>query len=411
MREKIICGLDIGSSKVCAVIAGYDTKENKLDILGVGEESCSGLKYGVVVNIDNTYRAITKAVESAEEEADTKVKDVVTNLNGSHISGHMHQGATKIPRSEREITEEDVERVISSARTTVPLSSDMHIIHAIPLDFIVDKQGGVENPIGMEGNHLEVKVMLITGSTAANNNLEKCITKAGLGIRKSVSTVLAPAETVVAEEEKDLGSILVDIGAQTTNIAMFVEGALNHIGELDIGSDFITRDLAHGLKTSFQEAKRIKENVGSVLEENPREKKIEYLGVDGQTKKTASLREINKIIEPRVEDIIDYIHQELADTGKQHMVPGGLILSGGGSQLKGIDKAIERKLEDFPVRMGRPRDLKGKVEKVNAPKYATAVGLMKYVLKTDNLHGYANTAFSGNGGFWQKIINWLEELF
>ncbi len=411
MREKIICGLDIGSSKVCAVIAGYESQDSKIEILGVGEESCSGLKYGVVVNIDNTYRAISKAVEAAEKEADTKVKDVVANLNGSHISGHMHQGATKIPRSEREITQEDVERVISSARTTVPLSSDMHIIHAIPLDFIVDKQGGVENPIGMEGNHLEVKVMLITGSTASKNNLEKCITKAGLGIRETVSTVLAPTEIVVAKEEKDLGSILVDIGAQTTNIALFVEGALNHIGELDIGSDFITRDLAHGLKTSFSEAKRIKESVGSVLGEEMPDKRIEYLGVDGQTKKTASLKTINKIIEPRVEDIIDYIHQELTETGKQYMVPGGIILSGGGAQLKGVDKAIEQKLENFPVRRGRPRNIKGKVEKVNAPKYATAVGLIKYVLKSDNLHGYANTAFSGTEGFWQKIIDWLEELF
>ena len=409
MREKILCGLDVGSSKVCAVIVSYNPQQKGLNIVGVGEEECSGLKHGVVVNIERTNRAITRSIEKAEQDAQVKVKDVFVSMNGYHIEGHRHQGATKIPHSDREITEEDVERVISSARA-VPLSSDRQIIHAIPLDFKVDNQQGVEIPVGMEGNHLEVEVMLITGASAPINNLDKCITRSGLGIRKAISTVLAPAQAVVADEEKELGCLLVDIGAQTINMAVFVEGSLNYISEIDIGSDYITYDLAHGLRTSFKEAKRIKENFGCALCTDSLDKEVEYVGVDGQSKNVATVERINKIIEPRVDDIIDLIGQDITKSGQHQMVPGGIILSGGGAEMKGFDNAISKKLQNFQVRIGRPRSLgSGKVEKVNSPKYATAVGLIEYALHSEASLGMGDMP-SGKG-FWDKIKLWFDEMF
>ncbi|MBN2407238.1 MAG: cell division protein FtsA [Elusimicrobia bacterium] len=410
MREKVICGLDVGSSKVCAVIAGFLPAEKQLNILGVGEERCSGLKHGVVVNIENTCRAISQAVEKAEQEAEVKVKDVIVNINGHHIEGHMHQGATKIPRADREITSEDIERVINSARA-VPLSSDRQIIHAIPLDFKVDNQAGVENPAGMEGSHLEVDVMLITGDCAPMNNLDKCITRSGLGIKRTVSTLLAPTCTVVASEEKELGCILVDIGAQTINMAIFVGGALKYIGEIDMGSDYITYDLAYGLKTSFNEAKRIKEDFGCAVTDNILETEIKYVGVDGQSSHKTTNKEVNKIIEPRVDDIIDLIAEEIASSGHQQMVPSGIILSGGGSELKGLDEAIRRKISNFQVRLGRPRNIKGKEDRANSPKYATAVGLMEYIMNLDKEPWMSDVSHASHGGFWDKLKAWFEEVF
>lgn len=406
MREKILCGLDVGSSKVSAVIAGYNPSQPKLKIMGVSEEECSGLKHGVVVNIENTNRAIARAIEKAEKEAEVKVKDVLLNINGNHIEGHKHQGATKVPHSDREITSEDVERVISSARA-VPLSSDRQIVHAIPLDFKVDNQGGVEDPIGMEGNHLEVEVMLITGDTAPINNLDKCITRTGLGINRIIASVLAPAQSVVADEEKELGCLLVDFGAQTINTAMYIEGVLSFIGEIEIGSDFITYDLAHGLRTSFKEAKRIKESFGCASTKDAIDMEVEYIGVDGQSRRKIMVDEINKIIEPRVDDIIDLIAEQITRSGRQHLIPGGIILSGGGAEMTGIEEAIVRKLENYQVRLGRPRDLEGKVEKVNSPKYATSIGLLEYFIKAEGTHD----TYTGQSGFFEKLKAWFEELF
>jgi len=410
MREKIICGLDVGSSKVCAVIAGYDKNEGQVNIMGLGEESCSGLKHGVVVNIDNTCRAVSRAIEKAEKDAEVKVKDVIVNINGNHIEGHLQQGATKIPRTDREITQEDVERVISSARA-VPLSSDKQIIHALPLDFKVDNQSGVEDPVGMEGNHLEVEVLLVTGESAPINNLDKCVTRAGFGIKNVVASILSPAQAVVAREEKELGCVLVDIGAQTINLAVFIEGKLNYIGEIDIGSDYITYDLAHGLRTSFSEAKRIKESFGCALSENTLEEDIKYVGVDGQSKNSVSSAEVNRIIEPRVEDIIDFIGDEIKKSGQKQMIPGGIILSGGGAELKGISEAINRRLGEHQVRLGRPRDIRGKSEAVNAPKYATAVGVIDYTFRGDRTSGIIESSVVGRGGFWEKLKEWFEEMF
>ncbi|MFW6134367.1 MAG: cell division protein FtsA [Elusimicrobiota bacterium] len=410
MKEKIYCGLDIGSSKISAVIGGVSEEDRKVNILGVGEAQNSGLKHGVVVNIDNTTRAICRAVENAEHDSEVKVKDVIVNVNGHYIEGHMHQGATKIPRSDREITPEDIDRVINSARA-VPLSSDKQIIHAIPLDFKVDNQNGVEDPVGMEGNHLEVDVLLITGDRAPINNLDKCIIRAGLGVNRIVSTILAPAQTVVADEEKELGCVLVDIGAQTINMAIFVEGKISFIGEIDIGADFITYDLAHGLRTSFSEAKRIKETYGCAVNEESLDMEIEYVGVDGQSENVTTIEKVNKIIEPRVEDIVEFIGEEISKSGHKQMVPGGIILSGGGAQLKGIEHAIKKNLINYEVRVGRPRNLKGKVDKVNAPRFSTCVGLIEYIVKTDGITGLRNNATAGKEGFWEKLKVWFDEIF
>ena len=410
VKEKIICGLDVGSGNVCAVIAGFNPQDSNINIMGVGVEDCSGLKHGVVVNIENTSRAIALSIEKAEKEAEVKVKDVLVNINGNHIEGHIQHGATKISRADREITEEDVERVISSARA-VPLPSNKQIIHAIPLDFKVDNQDGVEDPIGMEGNHLEVEIMLITGDIAPINNLDKCIVRAGFGVKKVIVTQLASAEAVVAREEKELGCVLVDIGAQVVNIAIFIEGKINRISEMNLGSDYITYDLAHGLRTSFAEAKRIKESCGSAEAKSLLDTEIKYVGVDGQTKNMTTAGEVNRIICPRLEDIIDIVGEEIAKSQQKHLIPGGIILAGGGSELRGIAETIKSRLGDYSVRLGRPRGIVGKADSVNYARFATAVGLIAYAVRSDKLNAFRDSSVVGRGGFWERIKNWFEDIF
>ncbi len=405
MKEKIICGLDLGSSKACAVIAAHTPGERVLNILGAGVVPCSGLKHGVVVNVDNTYRAITSALERAEEEAEVKVKSVVVNINGNHIDGHIHQGSER-PRAGREITPEDVERAINSAQA-VSLASDRQIIHSIPLDFKIDNRTGVENPVGMEAHHLQATIMLIAGDSAPVNNLKNCITRSGLGIAGAIATILCPAESVVAKEEKELGCVLADIGAQTINIAVFAEGSLNYIGQIDIGSDYITYDLAHGLRTSLQEAKRIKEKFGSAYPDNTLTEDIEYTGVDGQSRNTATTRQINRIIQPRVEEIVEYISDEIKKSERSTLIPGGLILSGGGAELRGMKEMFSGKLPDFPVRLGRPRGIKGKTEMVNSSDFATAIGLIEYALKDEK----TTAVHTAKSSMWSRIKMWFEELF
>ncbi|MDA3792622.1 MAG: cell division protein FtsA [Elusimicrobia bacterium] len=412
MREKILCGLDIGSGSVSAIIAGCDFSEDNLNvnIMGKGEAHCNGLKNGVVVNIKNTYSSICKAVEKAEEEAEVKVKDIIVNINGNHIKGRMHQGSTKIARTENEITEEDVERVINSARTTVPLSSDRNIIHAIPMDFKVDSNSGVQDPVGMDGNHLEVEVMLITGLTAPENNLNKCITRAGLGVEAIIANPLPPAVAVVAEEEKKLGCIMVDIGEETVNIAIFIGGKLNYISEIDTGSAYITHDLAYGLKTSFSEAKRIKEEFGHASQGSSLDREIEYIGVDGHTKRKALNKNIDDIIASRTEEIVEEIASDIERSGKEQYTPGGIILTGGGAKLKGLDEVINRRLSNLQVRIGRPREINGKVDEVNFPEYSMAVGLINYYRRQNSTNGAEGGYRVNKEGIWIRIKRWLEDM-
>ncbi|NLB34644.1 MAG: cell division protein FtsA [Elusimicrobia bacterium] len=410
MKDKYFCGLDVGTSKVCAVIAAFDPVDRQLNILGLGEAVCKGLRKGVVVNIDDTRQAVVEAIEKAEAIAEVKVKDVIINVNGYHIEGHLQQGDTRIPRSDREITEEDVERVINSARA-VPLSSDRQIIHSIPLDFRVDNQSGVVNPVGMEGNHLEVEVLLVTGDSSLINNLDKCIARAGFGIQSKIATILAPAEAVLAPEEKALGCAIIDIGEETVNLAIFIEGQIKYIGHNPIGSNYITTDLAYGLRTSFAEAKRIKEDYGQADKKSALDGEIEYLGVDGQTKYSANSEKIYKIIKPRVNEIVDFIVGEIVKSGYKQLIPGGIILSGGGSQLKGICRTIEERAEGIQVRVGRPRDLKGESDLVSEPKYATAVGMIEYLLRTNASYSFQDLAAVGRGGFFEKLKKWIDEMF
>ncbi len=413
MREKILCGLDVGTSKVRAIIAGCEFNEEKmrLNIMGKGEAPCNGLKNGIVVNIKNTYSAISKAVQEAETEAEVKVKDIIVNINGKYIQGRMHQGSTKIARTENEITEEDVERVINAARTTVPLSSDRNIIHAIPLDFKVDSNSGVQNPVGMDGNHLEVEVMLITGAIAPENNLNKCITRAGLGVEAIIANPLPPAVAVVADEEKKLGCIMVDIGDETVNIAVFVSGNLNYISEIDTGSAYITHDLAYGLKTSFAEAKRIKEEFGHAAPGSSLDKEIKYIGVDGYTKRKALNKNVDDMIASRVEEIVENIASDIERSGKEQYTPSGIILTGGGSKLKGLDEELNRRLKNLQVRIGRPRNIKGKVEEVNSPEYSMVIGLMQYYYRQNSTYGSKGGYRANKESIWNRILAWLEDMF
>jgi cell division protein FtsA len=279
------------------------------------------------------------------------------------------------------------------------------------MDFKVDSNSGVEDPVGMDGNHLEVEVMLITGATAPENNLNKCITRAGLGVEAIIANPLPPAEAVVAREEKKLGCIMVDIGDETVNIAVFVGGKLNYISEIDTGSAYITHDLAYGLKTSFPEAKRIKEEFGHATTGNSLDREIDYIGVDGHTKRKALNQNVDDIIASRAEDIVEEIASDIERSGKEPYTPGGIILTGGGSRLKGLDEVLSRRLKNLQVRIGRPRDIQGKAEEVNSSQYSMVIGLLQYYLHQNRSYGAEGSFRTSKDGMWSRIINWLEEMF
>ncbi len=372
--DTIIVGLDLGTTKVCAIV-GELKDTGQVDIIGIGISPSHGLKKGVVVNIDSTVESVKKAVDEAELMAGVEIQSVYVGISGSHIKGINSRGVVAIKN--KEVGPSDVARVIDAARA-VNIPMDQQILHVLPQEFIIDDQDGIKDPLGMFGVRLEAKVHIITGARTSIQNIEKSCHRAGLHVNDLVLQPLASSRAVLTTEEQDLGAVVVDIGGGTTDVALFLEGSLWHTEVLPIGGNHLTNDIAIGLRTPSSEAEKIKIRYGCALSTLVKhEETLDVPSVGGRPPRLLSRQILSEIIEPRVEELFGMVQQRLKKTGFEDMFASGIVLTGGTALMEGLPEAAERFL-GLPIRRGTPRNIGGLMDVVNSPIYATGVGLVLY---------------------------------
>jgi len=371
--ENIIVGLDIGTTKICAVVG--DVSEDKVDIIGIGTHPSIGLRKGVVVNIEATVESIKKAVEEAELMAGCEISSVYAGIAGGHITGFNSRGIVAIKGSE--VTKLDVERVIDAARA-VAIPMDREVIHVIPQEFIVDDQTGIQNPVGMSGVRLEAKIHIVTGAVTSAHNIVKCVNRSGLDVCDIVLEPLASGEAVLTGEEKDLGTALLDLGGGTSDLAIFFEKNIKHTFVLSLGGNNLTNDIAIGLRASQTDAEKIKKKYGTCIAKNiSAEEMIEVPGMGGRKPRKLPRQILGEILEPRMEEIFTLIKREIYRAGMENVITSGVVLTGGTSLLEGGTEVAES-VFNLPTRLGKPMGIRGLVDVVNNPMYATGVGLVLY---------------------------------
>ena len=372
-KEDLIVGLDIGTTKICAVVA--EPTENGVDVIGIGTHPSRGLRKGVVVDIDATVDSIKHAVEEAELMADCEITSVYAGIAGGHIEGFNSHGIVAV--KDREVTENDVRRVIDAAKA-VAIPMDREVIHVIPQEYIIDDQDGIREPLGMSGVRLEAKIHIVTAAVTSAQNIVKCANKAGLNVMDIVLEPLASAEAVLADDERELGVCLIDIGGGTTDIAVFADGAIKHTCVLGLGGYHVTNDIAVGLRTPFEEAERIKKRFGAASARLlGSDDVITVPSVGGRRPREVSRKILCEIIEPRIDEILTLSRQEIVKAGLEDKIPSGLVLTGGCAALAGIGDLAEEVFE-APVRIGQPWRVGGLQDVVRSPMYATGVGLVLY---------------------------------
>jgi cell division protein FtsA len=376
-KKDFIVGLDIGTTKICCIVGeiAESGPNPQIDIVGIGTAPSTGLRKGVVINIDATVESITKAVEEAELMAGVEISTVYTGIAGGHIKSFNSTGIVAV--KDREITEQDVQRVIDAAKA-VAIPLDREVIHIIPQEYMINGQDGIRDPIGMSGVRLEAKVHIVTGAVSSAQNIIKCANKAGLNVSEICLEPIASSEAVLTQDEKDLGVLLVDIGGGTSDIAIFKDGAVVHTGVLAIGGAHITNDIAVGLRTPQNEAELIKIKYGCALAALVKaDETIEVAGVGGRKPRVLSRRLLAEIIEPRVEEIFSLIQNEVLKAGFSDQLAAGVVITGGATLLEGMPELAEFIFE-MPVKRGLPLNIGGLRDVVNSPKFATGVGLLKY---------------------------------
>jgi len=376
-KKDFIVGLDIGTTKICCVVGEVTDAGggSNIDIVGIGTAPSTGLRKGVVINIDSTVESISKAIEEAELMAGVEISTVYTGIAGGHIKSFNSTGIVAI--KDREVSEQDVQRVIDAAKA-VAIPLDREVIHIIPQEYTINGQDGIRDPIGMSGVRLESKVHIVTGAVSSAQNIIKCANKAGLNVAEICLEPIASAEAVLSSDEKELGVVLVDIGGGTSDIAIFKDGAIVYTGVLAIGGNHVTNDIAVGLRTPQAEAEMIKIKHGCAMSQLVKsDETIEVPGVGGRKARVLSRKLLAEIIEPRVEEIFSLIHQEVAKSGYLEAMTGGVVITGGATLLEGMPELAEFIFE-MPVKRGYPQNIGGLRDVVNSPKFATAVGLLKY---------------------------------
>jgi cell division protein FtsA len=370
---EIVVGLDIGTTKVSAVVGEVDA--DGITILGVGNVPCRGLRKGVVSNIDWTVRSISDAIDAAQTMAGVEIRTVYAGVAGSHIRCQASDGVAAI--SGGEVTRLDVDRVLEGARA-IPVDADRQILHVLPREFMVDNQDGIRDPVGMSGVRLGVKVNLITAATSCVQNVVRCAERCGLTVADVVLEPLASAEAVLSEDEKEIGVAIIDIGGGTTDLLLYVDGGIAHASVIPAGGNNVTADIAAGLRTPMGEAERLKRNFGCALGRMVgEEEEIEVPGVGGHPPRRAARRVLSDIIEPRVEEIFAVVRKRIEDTGMLEQLSAGAVLTGGGVLMEGMTEFAEEIL-GMPVRLGVPVGVRGITQLVAGPQYATGVGLVQY---------------------------------
>ncbi|MGH7294086.1 MAG: cell division protein FtsA [Polyangiaceae bacterium] len=373
-QGEIVVGLDIGTTKVCAVVAEVDASDG-ITILGAGLVPCRGLRKGIVANIDWTVRSIKDAIESAQTMAGVEIRTIYVGIGGSHVRSSSSDGVAAIAGGE--VTHNDVERVLEGARA-IPVDADRQILHVLPREYMVDSQDGIRDPIGMAGVRLGVKVNLVTAATSCVQNVIRCAERCGLTVADVVLQPLASAEAVLSDDEKEIGVAVVDIGGGTTDLLLYVDGGIAHTSVIPVGGNNITSDIAAGLRTPMAEADRLKRLSGCALGRMVADdEEIEVPGVGGHAPRKTARRVLSDIIEPRVEEIFAVVRKRLEDTGLLEQMSAGVVLTGGAVLLQGMSEFAEEIL-GMPVRIGMPTAIKGITQLVHGPEYAAGVGLVKY---------------------------------
>lgn len=405
-KENVIVGLDIGTTKIGAIVG--EVVEDGVDIISVGTSPSRGLRKGVVINIESTVESIRKAIEEAEAIAGIQIDSVTTGIAGGHIRGLNSHGICAL--KDGEVRPIDVEKAIDAAQA-VAIPLDREVIHVIPQEFVVDEQDGIKDPIGMSGVRLEAKVHIVTAAVTSAQNIVKCANRAGLNVNDIVLEQLAAAEATLSPEEKELGVAIIDIGGGTTDLAVFSGGSLVHTAVLSVGGNHITNDIAVGLRTPTVEAEKIKQRHGSALSSMVgREETIEVASVGGRSDRVLSRQILSEIIEPRIEEIFTLIKQEIAKSGYEDLLASGIVLTGGSALLEGMPELAEQ-IFNLPVRRGIPRGIGGLIEVVKSPLYATGVGLVLH----GSRHYGAKMFRSREDNVYHKVKErmkeWIEEIF
>ncbi len=374
--KQVMAGLDVGTTKVCCVIAEW-SPGGALDIIGVGTSPSHGTRKGVVVNLDSTVESIKHAVGEAEAMAGAEVASVITGLGGGHVRGVNSRGVVGVLGKHQEVSQSDIDRALDAARA-VDLPQDREVIHVLPQTFIVDDQDGVKNPLGMFGARLDVEVHLVTGATTSVRNVVRSVNRAGLQVQDFVLPPLASAEAALSTEEKELGVLLIDLGGGTTDVALFRDGAVWYTGILPLGGDHISNDIAVGLRTPTTDAEDLKKQHGCALTALVREDEtVEVPSVGGRKARQLSRHILSEIIQPRVEEILTLLARDLARAGLEDVAAAGVVVTGGTSMMRGVPELAEQ-VFDVPVRRGVPTGVRGLVDKVDSAIYSTAVGLVLY---------------------------------
>ncbi len=407
-KEETFVGLDIGTTKICAVVG--ELGPEGLKIIGFGTHPSSGLRRGVVINIEATVRSIKKAVEEAEIMADREIKKVYAGIAGGHVQAFNSHGV--IALKDREVSHADIRRVIDAARA-VAIPLDREVLHIIPQEYIVDDQDGIKEPLGMSGVRFEAKVHIVTGAVSSAQNIVKCCNRAGLDVADIILEPLASAEAVLTEDERELGVALVDMGGGTTDIAVVAGGAIKHSSVLTLGGNHVTNDIAMGLRTPAAEAEKIKRRYAAALTTLVgKDETIEVPGVGGRKPRIMNRRILAEIVEPRAEEIFALVRQDLMNRDVERDVVSGVVLTGGGSLLSGSVEIAEQ-VFGLPVRIGIPQNVEGMFDSLRDPSYATGVGLVQFAARTrgkskKSLHESDENLFAA---ITRTMKGWFKEFF
>ena len=406
IERNMIVGLDIGTSKVVAIV-GEVNEDGRLEIVGIGNHPSRGLKKGVVVNIESTVQSIQRAIEEAELMAGCQIHSVYAGIAGSHVRSLNSHGIVAI--RDKEVTPGDVERVIDAARA-VAIPADQKIVHILPQEFLIDDQEGIREPVGMSGVRLEAKVHMVTGAVSAAQNIEKCVRRCGLEVDDIILEQLASSYAVLTDDEKELGVCLVDIGGGTTDIAIYTDGAIRHTAVIPIAGDQVTNDIAVALRTPTQYAEQIKTQYACALSQLAESNTdIEVPSVGDRPARRLSRQTLAEVVEPRYEELLTLVHQEIRRSGFEDIIAAGVVLTGGSSKMRGVIDLAEE-IFHMPVRLGVPQNIAGLVDAVKCPKYATGVGLLKFGMK-HRAGALGEMHYQPVNSMWDRMRSWFHGHF
>lgn len=406
-KTDLIVGLDVGTTKICTVVG--EASDSGVDIIGIGTAPSTGLRRGVVVNIEKTVQCIKKSLEDAELMAGCDIRTVYAGIAGSHIQGFNSHGVIAVKGGE--VTQRDVDRVIEAAKA-IAIPMDREVLHTLPQEFIVDDQRGIADPLGMAGVRLEVKVHIVTGAVTSAQNIIRSCNRSGLDVSNIVLESLASSKAVLSPEEREIGVALVDIGGGTTDIAVFSKDSIKHTSVLALGGHNLTNDIAYGLRTPMMSAEKIKMDYGCAMADLvTQDDVIEVPSVGGRESRRMSKRVLAEICEPRCEEILALVDQELIKSGFKNMIAAGVVLTGGTVMIEGMQELAEQ-IFDLPVRIGAPKEgIGGLADEVRSPLHATAVGLLLHGAEEEGLHNKVRPFKIRDDSGFDRIVSRMKKWF